>query len=89
MLVSTEREEKGVFSLFNNDIKTRTEITVSNPMRSGYAKELIDLSIAAPVGGSSRAKFALPNNRRFTGTQGRQPNDTIRVKGKSVNHYVI
>jgi hypothetical protein len=40
------------------------DITVSNPMRSGYVNELIDLSITAPVGGSGHAKFALPKDRR-------------------------
>jgi hypothetical protein len=79
----TEREERGVFSSFNNDIKNRPDITVSNPMRSGFAKELIDLSITAPVGGSGHAKFALPKNRRLTDAQGRQANDTVREKRKN------
>jgi hypothetical protein len=56
----------------------------SNPMmRSGYAKESIDLSITAPVSGSGHAKLALPKNRTLTGTQGRHANDTVREKGKN------
>jgi hypothetical protein len=78
----SEREERGGFSSFNNDIKNRSDITVSNPMRSGYVKELIDSSITAPVGGSGHSKFALPKDRRLTGTQGRQANDTVREKRK-------
>jgi hypothetical protein len=51
-------------------------------MRSGYVKELIDLSITAPVGGSGHGKFALTKDRRLAGTQGRQANDTVREKRK-------
>jgi hypothetical protein len=87
MLVSLQNVKKEVFfSSFNNDIKNRPDITVSNPMRSGYAKELIDLSITAPVGGSGHAKVALPKDRRLTGTQGLK-GETVTAPGtKTTNN---
>jgi hypothetical protein len=77
----TEREERGAFSSFNNDIKNRTVITVSNPMRSGYVKELIDLYHCS-CGWFRPCKIRSAKRQTVDRHTGRQANDIVREKRK-------